>query len=421
MSDSIRIDERATVGVVGNGPPAIALSLILSGRWPYYQGGHPDAALDARLTGADTLLEQNLAPLCEGITGRGDNPVGRLFDTLHHPMADAGTVRPTCLGLKARPDQAVSHRIIGTGPPGGSWHAMPEGMLTLSPGFWMELPGWSLFDWGRSRGHWLDPAGRLPRARVADYFSDYVPHMGLTEHFRCGERVTTAKPVSDGWLVTTEGEGARHYQFEKLVLATGMYDRPRRLGIGGEDMPWVTHRAGGCADGSGPLLVVGAGLSAADGILAARAAGREVVHVFVDDPDATPMARLDPATYPEYHWLVTLMKGAGELGYVPLSGSRLTAIGDDGGCTLSGPDGKGSVTLAGATGNRVAVLIGSDPDLGFLQAELPSVDGQLQVDPYTFRVGPSGLYAMGPLAGDNFVRFITGHALGVARDILFGG
>ncbi len=409
------IDGRAVVGVVGNGPPAITLSLLLSGRWPAYLGGHPDAVLAAKLTGTGCLLESDLPPLCEALAGRGNNPVGRLFDALHHPDADSGKVRPTGIDLQNFPERALSHKVLGSALPGGSWHAMAEGMLTLSPGFWMELPGWSLFDWGRANNRWLDPAVRMARAEVARYFADYVVHMGLESHFDSGVRVTSATHDSGGWKVTALGADGqeRHYQFERLVLATGMYDRPRKLGVSGEHLPFVTHRAGDCSGARGPLLVVGAGLSAADGILAARAVGRDVVHVFTDDPEQTAMARLDAGLYPEYAELSAAMGGAGAPGYVPLANTRLTAIDGDRSCLLSGPEGAGRVTV-----ESVAVLIGSDPDLGFMHGAVTLEQGRLPVDPYTFRADAPDLYAIGPLAGDNFVRFITGHALGAARDIL---
>ncbi|MBI5136792.1 MAG: NAD(P)-binding domain-containing protein [Nitrospirae bacterium] len=406
---------RLAVGVVGNGPSAICLSLFLSGWRPMYAGPHPDPDLARRLHGVADLLATDLGALSRGLGGRGNNPLANLFDALHHPQADGGGVRPPCIRLRHDPHRAVPHMVLGSGPPGGSWHAMPEGMLTLSPGHWMELPGWPLFDWGRAGGRWIDPGRRLERALVADYFRDYVTHMGLAERFATGLRVTAAEPDPGGWRVTARsGDGAEHaFRFQRLVLATGMYDRPRRLGIGGEDLGLVSHRAGDCAAGDGPVLVAGAGLSAADGILAARQAGRAVVHAFVDDPAATAMARLDPALYPEYHWLARAMAGPGEAGYVPLAGTRLTAVGADGTCALTGPHGAGTVRVA-----TVAVLIGSDPDLGCVAGVLPPGAAP---DPLTFRLGPSGLYAIGPLAGDNFVRFVTGHALGAARHILARG
>jgi hypothetical protein len=66
----------------------------------------------------------------------------------------------------------------------------------------------------------------------------------------------------------------------------------------------------------------------------------------------------------------------------------------------------------------VAGLIGSDSDLDWVAGAPPAGAAP---DPLSFRLGPDGLYAIGPLAGDNFVRFVTGHALGAARHILAGG
>lgn len=45
----------------------------------------------------------------------------------------------------------------------------------------------------------------------------------------------------------------------------------------------------------------------------------------------------------------------------------------------------------------------------------------MEVDVFTYEVENAprkGLYAVGPLAGDNFVRFILGGAYGVFADIL---
>merc|ERR1712025_378214 len=76
----------------------------------------------------------------------------------------------------------------------------------------------------------------------------------------------------------------------------------------------------------------------------------------------------------------------------------------------------------------ILVLIGSSPDLSFLSS--PSVgtcklsvtaagrDNHIEIDPYTHEstIVP-GLYAMGPLTGDNFVRFIQGGALAITAHI----
>jgi pyruvate/2-oxoglutarate dehydrogenase complex dihydrolipoamide dehydrogenase (E3) component len=77
----------------------------------------------------------------------------------------------------------------------------------------------------------------------------------------------------------------------------------------------------------------------------------------------------------------------------------------------------------------VVVLIGSRPNLEFLgddEREIGRVPGvaidgkrnPVDVDAYTYQSNRRpGLYAIGPLVGDNFVRFLRGGAVGVAAHI----
>lgn len=401
--------------VVGNGPAGICVSLALSGWWPVYRGAHPDPALHARLTReSGPLLERDPASLCGGLSGRGKNPMGTLFDALHHPEADTGRLGRSCLALERHEAHVVPHLVLGAGPPGGSWHRMPQEMLTLSPGYWMELPGWSLFEWARARGRWLDPGARVPRSDVAAYYRDYVAHMGLASRFVTDVKVTGASRDEGGWMVEAHGpRGAVRIACRRLVAATGMFDRPKWLKIPGEDLGFVTHRTPETGDGQ--LLVVGSGLSAADAVLSARHAGRDVVHASIDDPEATPMAGLAPEIYPEYRELFEAMQGASGGGYEPLIRTRLAEIRPDGTCRLQTPEGEVRRRFA-----QVAVLIGSMPDLSFLPPASRGDGESMPVEPYTFRTSTPGLYAVGPLVGDNFVRFIPGHAFGVARDVALG-
>jgi thioredoxin reductase len=410
--------EQVDTVVVGNGPGGICVSMALSGWRPHYAAVHPDAALDGRLrSGPTSLLDRDLKTLCDGLEGRGRIPVGVLFDALMHPDADTGRVRPGCLAVRHEPDLAVPHVVLGSGPPGGSWQRMPPGMLSLSPAYWMELPGWSLFEWARSRRRWIDPAARVARSDVAAYYRDYVDQMGLARHMRSGVKVTAALRDASGWTVTAQpldGGPVMQLHSHHLVLATGMYDRPKWLKIPGEDLPFVTHRlTDEGPTGEGPLLVVGAGLSAADAVLSAWHAGRDVVHASIDDPEATPMAGLAPEVYPEYRELLEAMQGAPGGGYEPLLRSRLTEVRPDGTCVLATPGGEVTRRFS-----QVAVLVGSMPDLSFLPPASRGNGETLRVDPFTLRTDTPGMYAIGPLAGDNFTRFIPGHAFGVARDVL---
>ena len=77
------------------------------------------------------------------------------------------------------------------------------------------------------------------------------------------------------------------YRTKNVVLATGSYDRPNFLEKPGEDFDFVAHSLNqmeeklaknGCK--MDPVMIVGAGLSAADAIVAALDKGHQVVHIF---------------------------------------------------------------------------------------------------------------------------------------------
>ena len=79
------------------------------------------------------------------------------------------------------------------------------------------------------------------------------------------------------------------YMAQNVVLATGQADTPNCLDVPGEDLPVVLHklseltrlvRAGELGPASHPVIVVGAGLSAADAIVTAQAHSIPIVHVF---------------------------------------------------------------------------------------------------------------------------------------------
>lgn len=81
--------------------------------------------------------------------------------------------------------------------------------------------------------------------------------------------------------------------------------------------------------------------------------------------------------------------------------------------------------------SKALVLIGAHPNLSFLddngrplginpKEPITCRRNPIEVDPFTNNVvaadGP-GMYAMGPLVGENFVRFLKGGALAIASDL----
>lgn len=457
--------EYKEVVIVGNGPSAICLSYVLAGNWPYYgEAAHPLGFLHHRLDANRTLplVLQDLRLLCEGLEGRSNNPVSVLFDTLNHPDADLGVEAPSFLKWAPNRDKCIDHVVLGRGPPGGAWQRMEQNALTLSLSHWMELPNMSYKEWEqeRIRDHTLTAVGKQSRALVANvarYYRDYVKRQQLERHFRNHCVVTSVQRLGHD----AEEDGARHKGSERrywevqgycardqkpfryispnVVLATGSYDRPNRIRVPGEDLPFVLHssskleqliveqRLGAHSD---PVLVVGAGLTAADAILTARFYGVPVAHAFRRDADDPSLIfnRLPENMYPEYHKVHQMMKGrgAGYHGYRCYAKHQLVEILPGHKARLEGPEASAALRVS-----TVLVLIGSRPDTSFLKpdagARLGSDPGRpidckrnlIQVDAFTHEsVHEEGLFALGPLVGDNFVRFIQGGALAVANHLV---
>lgn len=490
------------VVVIGNGPSGICLSYLLSGYTPYLSPGasHPNPLLQSKLAEQPhlSLLEQDLEYLCEGLEGRSSNPVAVLFDSLLLPDSDFGLDYTSPLEWRYEPERAIPHLVLGKGPPGGAWHAMEGSMLTLSLANWMELPGLKLKDWMREKRRNVRNDRATP-AEIASYYQHYVSQMSLEQSFACGTTVTsvTRQPGSqDGsppcWRVTglqrregeELGEGSsvsEEVPFSLLahnvVLATGTHDIPARLGVEGESLPFVCHSfweleaaisRGELDQSSDPVLVVGAGLTAADAVLAAHHLNTPVYHAFrrsVTDPGLI-FNQLPKLLYPEYHKVHQMMTQqqyqpnpapndraqnlqdpstpsspssipasssttssppSSYPGYLSFPRHRVVAFRPDQKCVLESDAGQRTVVQV----SKALVLIGAHPNLSFLEDNGRSLGinpnetitcrrNPIEVDPFTNSVeaadGP-GMYAMGPLVGENFVRFLKGGALAIASDL----
>jgi hypothetical protein len=231
--------------------------------------------------------------------------------------------------------------------------------------------------------------------------------------------------------------------------------------VPGEELPFVLHSlpeleavvaAGRLTAASAPVLVVGAGLSAADAIISAQVGHSlfifpspfllllllhlllllqghnvPVSHVFrksVADPQLI-FNKLPVNLYPEYHAVHGMMKG-GEVegGYRAWAETEVVRIQPDRRVVICGP-GHALTTLQVS---HVVVLIGACPNLSFLAAEgneLGRVPGQpigrnnlIDVEAFSHQsVRVPGLFALGPLTGDNFVRFLQGGAVAIASHV----
>ncbi|XP_060692577.1 oxidative stress induced growth inhibitor 1 [Hemiscyllium ocellatum] len=462
--------------IVGNGPSGICLSYLLSGYRPYLSpaASHPNPILQHKLEENQhlSIVDQDLEYLSEGLEGRSSNPVAVLFDTLLLPDGDFGLDHTSPLCWKLESWQGISHLVLGTGPPGGSWNAMEGSMLTLSFGSWMELPGLKLKDCvGEKRRNLRN--NRVTPAEVAAYYQHFVREMGLEKNFVPRSCLTSlcrinvvaeSEDASKRGVIQEraqeEGSGAatrslwevRGYQkgsngvqtpflilAENVVLATGTQDEPVRLGVEGEELPYICHsisefetaivhsRVSECSE---PVLIVGAGLTAADAVLCAHHYGIPVLHTFrqaVTDPDLI-FNQLPKVLYPEYHKVHQMMSqqnagrdSASYRGYTSFPQHQVSSFKLDRKCVLERWDKCQTVVNV----SMALVLIGANPRLTFLRdngsylglnSKMPISYryNPLQIHPHTYELlQEPNLFAMGPLVGDNFVRFVKGGALGI--------
>ncbi|XP_013796490.2 oxidative stress-induced growth inhibitor 1 [Apteryx mantelli] len=467
------------VVIIGNGPSGICLSYLLSGYVPYFKRDslHPHSILQRKLEEAPdvSILDQDLEYLSEGLEGRSHSPVALLFDTLLRPDTDFGGTAESVLTWWHETNRVIPHLVLGRNPPGGAWHSIEGSMITLSRGEWMGLPDLQFKDWLRQKRRGLRN-NRATAEDIAQYYQHYVMKKGLQKNFRCGTVVTSVRKVSaesifnhaqkdlqeksdslwnfteenmevfkvDGFFKTLKGDQELFSIYaENVVLATGTYDSPTWLGVKGENLSYVHHQLSALEEAvkdnsigimSDPVLIVGAGLTAADAILFAHHCSIPVIHVFrrtVNDPGLI-FNQLPKVMYPEYHKVHQMMKeqSAACSGpydcYVSLPEHHVLSFGKDKKCILQDKNGYQKVYKI----SMALVLTGSNPNLSFLpnngidlamdcDQPVNPKRNPIDVDPFTYEcTQEKGLYALGPLAGDNFVRFVQGGALAVASSLL---
>lgn len=406
---------------------------------------------------------QDLDPLIDGLyDARSKNPVSILFDKLHHPNADFMTEEPSVLTWKNNENSSFKHIVLGNGPPGGTWHRMSYSQYSLSLDYWLELPGYQFKQWQEEHNYKNEMSGcscNLPKLtrgegvhesrilpnHVAQYYSDYVKRMKLDSNFMNNVTVTSVKRMSPNnpiWTVcgvqynTASGENEQLQFFARnVVLAVGGYSIPRMLNIPGEDEKFVRYQLPDLDDflqevdvkRMAPVVVVGCGLVALDAIIALMERRVPVFHVFRREAkDPKLIVNQLPSSYPDYLKLKPLMAGkSSNEYYTPFQQSRITEILPSNECTIEHVSGKSRVMVKTS---QIVVQIGSKPNLSIMgemrrlgedsSREVDIKENPVDIDPFTYESTEAGLYAIGPLVGDNFVRFILGGALAIVSGLV---
>ena len=256
--------EHHTVIIVGGGPAGLPLAVVLGGWHPYYRGGD---LFSSRYEQVDRYLRSKNGTLLgldfRAVTNAGIRPAD-LFRILHHPGQKFRGEGEIALDFRRR--QPVDVLLITREEVGGVWNSVPENMLTLSPGQWMEFAFHPLDRHCREQRIDLDVNALIAKRHLIDYYHAVPRRFEVADRIRTHEEVTRILPHDAGFLLTSRVVGTditRRYTCKYLVYAVGQRCILRQLNVPGEHLPFVT--SGYDQPGSYPgerILVVGGGRSA---------------------------------------------------------------------------------------------------------------------------------------------------------------
>lgn len=177
-----------------------------------------------------------------------------------------------------------------------------------------------------------------------------------------------------------------------VALAQGFFDRPRRLGVPGEEQPWVSGRYfGPWSHYEQHVLVVGAGNTAAETALDLWRHGARVSLVHRGQAIKSTVK----------YWLAPdLGNRIAESSIAAHFGSRVTSFEADGTVRLATPAGESALGVDAAY-----VLIGYDPEPEIARAAgVVFTEGELipSFDPQTCESNVPGLYVAGTLQAGRY-------------------
>lgn len=200
-----------------------------------------------------------------------------------------------------------------------------------------------------------------------------------------------------------------------VVIATGYFGRPNRLGVPGEEMPHVTHRfREGHDDFDRDVVVVGGGNSAVEATLELYRAGARVTLVHFGP---TFDRNIKPWVLPD----ITNRIAEGAIG--ARWDARVSAIEPDA-VVVEGPFGTARIAA-----QRVYTMIGYMPETGLLESigvPLDAVTGVPAHDPATMETSLPGVFIAGVLASGydankTFIENGRGHGDLIVRHLAGGG
>ncbi len=230
------------------------------------------------------------------------------------------------------------------------------------------------------------PDVKPTRRQALAYYRMVVEHYDIP--LALYEEVLEVRKEGDLFTVHTRRmQGARTLRARSVALATGYFFNPRRLGVPGEDLPWVAHNYKEPYPHFGQdVVIVGAGNTAAE---AALDLWRNSVRVTLIHRGSGVKAGVK-------YWVKPDMENRIEEGSIPaLFNTQVRAFLPEGGVELLTPEGPTVLPAQAAY-----VLIGYQPDADFERRCGVELDPETLIpvyDPETCESNVPGLYVAGTL------------------------
>ena len=222
------------------------------------------------------------------------------------------------------------------------------------------------------------------------YYRALVSHFDLNvRQYEPVERVDHSGDGDPRFIVhsRTQAGEARRTRAGAVVIATGYFGRPNRLGVPGEELPHVTHRfREGHDDFDRDVVVVGGGNSAVEATMELYRAGARVTMVHFGP---TFDRNIKPWVLPD----VTARVAEGSI--AAQWDARVSAI-EPHAVVVTGPFGERRIPA-----ERVYTMIGYMPETGLLEQLGVPLDPQTGIpahDPSTMETSVPGVFIAGVLA-----------------------
>jgi thioredoxin reductase (NADPH) len=228
------------------------------------------------------------------------------------------------------------------------------------------------------------------RNEALKYYRKVAEHYEL--ELRLGERVEHVDGSEGNFTVHTRSENDTRHQYStrRLVIATGYYDLPNRLGVPGEDLPHVAHYyTEPHAYWRQNVVVVGGKNSAAEAALDLYRAGAHV----------TLIHRCAELGSTIKYWVRPDIENRIKAKQVKALFETHVLSFEPGAVRVRGPEGEQAIPAA-----QVFALTGYHPDFTFLRSlgiVLDPETNKPSIDPKTLQSNVPGIYLAGVVIGGN--------------------